>query len=117
MIQTLSQFTDCIASFNILIQETRGDLAKTKIRVDFINGSVIFLREIIIQNVLPNYAYRWQNADDSLIILWDNAPCSPSISTPPHHKHVLNETKVQLLIEQNLFLVLSVIRNELLRKK
>ena len=52
MLSTLSSFSDCISSFEILLQETRSDLSKTKIKVDLMNGSVIFLREIIIQNVL-----------------------------------------------------------------
>ncbi len=94
MLLTLSQFTECIISFKILMHDARSDLVKTKISVALINGTVIFLREIIIQNVLLDYAYHWQNADGSLIIRWDNAPHYPAISTYPHHKHVLIETNV-----------------------
>lgn len=117
MLSTLSQFTDCIASFKILLQETRSDLVKTKISVVLIDDSVIFLREIIIQNVLLDYAYHWQDADGTLIIRWDNAAHYPAISTFPHHKHVENETNVQPSYEQNLFQVLSFIKNALLNKK
>lgn len=116
MLSTLSLFTDCITSFKVLLQETRSDLSKTKISVVLIDGSVIFLREIIIQNILFDYAYHWQKADNTLIIRWDNAAHYPAISTHPHHKHVGSDTNVQPSYEQNLFQVLSFIKNEILKK-
>ena len=94
MLSTLLQFADCISSFKILMQETRSDLSKTKISVAFIDGSIIFLREIIIQNVSSDYAYHWQKADGSLIVRWDNAAHYPAISTYPHHKHIGSEINV-----------------------
>lgn len=113
MLTTLSLFSNCIASFEILMQETRSDLMKTKIKAGLVNGSVIFLREIIIQNVLFDYSYHWQKKDGSLIIRWDNAAHYPSIPTHPHHKHVGSETNVLVSYEQSLFEVLSFIRDEI----
>lgn len=113
MLSTLSQFADCIISFKILVQENRSGLTKTKIRVGLNDGSFIFLREIIIQNVLTDYAYHWQKADGSLIIRWDNAAHYPSITTHPHHKHIDSEANVHPSFEQNLFQVLSFIKSEL----
>ena len=113
MLSTLSQFSDCIVSFKILLQESRSGFSKTKISLELRNNSSIFLREIIIQNVLTDYAYHWQNADGSLIIRWDNAAHYPSIITYPHHKHVGIETIVQPSYEQNLFQVFSFIKSEL----
>ncbi len=100
MISTLVQFADCIVSFDILMQETRSDLTKTKAKAGLPDGSVIFLREIVIQNTLFDYSYHWQNADGTLIIRWDNAAHYPSISTHPHHKHVANEANVESSYEQ-----------------
>ncbi len=117
MLSILSLFTEYIRSFEILLQESRSDLTKTKIKVVLINGTVIFLREIIIQNILFDYAYHWQNVDNTLIIRWDNAAHYPEISTHPHHKHVGIDTNVQPSYEQNLFQVLSFIKSELLSKK
>jgi hypothetical protein len=111
------QFAECITSFEILVQETRIDLMKIKLKAFLVNGSVIFLREIIIQNVLLDYSYHWQNTNGSLIIRWDNSAHFPHISTHPHHKHVGSETNVQASYEQNLFEVLSFIKGELLNKK
>ncbi len=115
MLSTLSSFSDCISLFEILLQETRSDLSKTKIKVDLINGTSIFLREIIIQNVLFDYSYHWQLPDNSLLIRWDNAAHYPGISTHPHHKHVGSEINVQPSYEQNLFQVFSFIKSELFK--
>ncbi len=113
MLPILLQFTACIASFEILLQETRSDLTKTKIKVSLMNGSVIFLREIVIQNVLFDYSYHWQNSDGSLFIRWDNAAHYPAITTYPHHKHVGSETNVQASYEQDLFEVLTFIKSRI----
>ena len=112
MLSIIASFTDCITSFEILTQEIRIDLMKTKIKLILIDGSVIFLREIIIEKVLCDYSYHWQKADGSLIIRWDNSPHFPNISsTFPHHKHVETETNIYPSYEQNLLQVLSFIRN------
>lgn len=115
MVSTLLLFSDCVSSFEFLLQETRSDLSKTKIKVELAGGSVIFLREIIIQNVLFDYSYHWQKPDNKLIIRWDNAAHYPHIVTYPHHKHVGNETNVQPSYEQNLLQVLHFIKTELFK--
>jgi hypothetical protein len=55
MLHTISLFADCIVSFEILLQEVRIDLSKTKIKLLLVDGSVIFIREIMIGNVLHDY--------------------------------------------------------------
>lgn len=42
MLSTITLFTDCISSFEILLQETRLHLSKTKIKLVLKDGSVIF---------------------------------------------------------------------------
>ena len=87
---------------------------KTKIKLILIDGSVVFLREIIIEKVLCDYSYHWQSADGALIIRWDNSPHFPDISsTYPHHKHIETEASVHPSYEQNLFQVLTFIRNNI----
>lgn len=113
MLSTLSQFSNFIVSFEILVQETRSDLKKWKIKVVLKDGSIIFLREIIIHAILLDYSYHWQKIDGSLIIRWDNAAYYPDITTHPHHKHVGSETNVHSSYEQNLFEVLTYIRGKL----
>ena len=113
MLETVDLFADCISAYEILEQIIRLDLSKTKIKLIFIDSPVIFLREIIIQNVLHDYSYHWQKADGTLIIRWDNTAHYPHILTHPHHKHVHLETNVEESIEQTLYNVLSFIKNEI----
>lgn len=112
MFATLTLFEDIIATVEILLQEQRIGFSKTKLKVILKNGSVIFLREIIIKNVLFDYSYHWQLNDNTLIVRWDNAAHYPEISTFPHHKHVAIETNVLPSEEQSLFAVLSFIKNK-----
>ena len=111
MLSTISRFNYTIKSFEVLLQESRLDLTKTKIKLIFRDESVIFLREIIIKEVLCDYSYHWLSPDGSLIIRWDNTPHFPEVSeTFPHHKHVGLETNVSPSHEQNLLDVLHFIK-------
>lgn len=110
MLSTLSLFAEYIISFEVLLQETRSDLSKTKIRVVLKDHSVLFLREIIITDLLFDYSYHWQTEQGVLIIRWDNAAHYPFISTYPHHKHIAEENNVEPSFEQNLQQVLDYIK-------
>ena len=92
MLSTLSLFTDLILSFEVLLQENRNDLSKTKIKLTLSDHSFLFLREIIIESTLFDYSYHWQTEDGIFIMRWDNAQHYPHIETHPHHRHVGNET-------------------------
>lgn len=110
MFATLALFEDIIVTVEILLQEQRAGLSKTKLKVLLKDGSVIFLREIIIENILFDYSYHWQDANHLLIIRWDNAAHYPGVSTFPHHKHVTSEANVLLSEEQSLSDVLNFIK-------
>ena len=113
MLSTLALFVDCIESFEFLLQENRSDLSKTKIKVSLKDNSVLFLREIIITNVLFDYSYHWQSESGVLIIRWDNAAHYPDIATFPHHKHVGEENRIEPSYEQSLQQVLDYIKKQL----
>jgi hypothetical protein len=113
MFSTLALFEDIILSVEVLFQQHRTALSKTKLKVVLKDQSVIFLREIIIENILFDYSYHWQNHDNSLIIRSDNAPHYPLLSTFPHHKHVSSEMNVFPSEEQSLFTVLNFIKSKL----
>jgi hypothetical protein len=113
MFATLALFEDIIAAVEILLQEHRTGLSKTKLKVVLKDGSILFLREIVIENILFDYSYHWQSPNNVLIIRWDNAAHYPNISTFPHHKHVESENNVLLSEEQSLSAVLNFIRNKI----
>jgi hypothetical protein len=37
--------------------------------------------------IKTDYAYHYQDAEDTLIFRYDNAPHHPEVATHPHHKH------------------------------
>ncbi|MGH7595145.1 MAG: toxin-antitoxin system TumE family protein [bacterium] len=57
-----------------------------KRRAELVDGSTLHLNEssIIGKN---KYSYHWQDAQNQLIIRWDNAPHHPHLTTFPHHRH------------------------------
>ncbi len=84
-----------------------------KLKITLIDGSTLRLNEHYRSNNLEKYAYYWLNADNDLIIGWDNAPHHSNLSTHPHHKHVATQTNIQPSTETNLEAVLDVIRENL----
>jgi len=74
--------------------EKRGDLIGfVRGEVEFRDGSsLLFFRELIdmrlpMQKVM--YAYHYQKADGTLIFRYDNTAHHKSVSTFPHHKHLM----------------------------
>ena len=61
---------------------------RLKAKIAFIDGSVLFIKEIMIDGQQRKYAYHWQDPQCRLICRWDNAPDWPEVNTFPHHKHL-----------------------------
>lgn len=55
-------------------------------RTELIDGSTLHVHEssIIGKN---QYSYHWQDAQNQLILRWDNAPHHPHLTSFPHHRH------------------------------
>lgn len=66
-------------------EEAHISLIRAKLRL--FDGSVLWVREVYGDDTLDTYSYYWLQADNSLIMGWDNAPHHPDIDTFPHHKH------------------------------
>ncbi len=116
MLSTLSLFTNIITTFEILVQDNRSDLSKTNVKLILKDNSVLFIREIIIDNVLFDYSYHWQSANGLLIIRWDNAPHYPKLQTFPHHKHIRSESNVEISYETTLGDILNYISIQITNK-
>lgn len=86
-----SIFQEC----TILLEESKNEDSRIKLRVKFIDGSYLFVKEpkIVLTDFLK-YSYQWQMPDNSLILKWDNTAHHPYIDTFPYHKHVGSETNV-----------------------
>lgn len=57
-----------------------------KISVELNDASKLFISEYIDETE-RNYSYHWQDAENNLITMWDNAPYHKDIETFPHHLH------------------------------
>ena len=97
--QHLNLVFDMIASRHDLVverlvtEETIANLQGiVEGRLRFWDGSLLeFVEVLVMRGVILNkvdYAYHYQDKDDSLIFRYDNAPHYPHISSFPHHKHV-----------------------------
>jgi hypothetical protein len=63
--------------------------------VRFYDGSQLQIVEKLIVEAYAllktRYAYHYQQADDTLVFRYDNAPHHPEVPTHPHHKHIGEE--------------------------
>jgi hypothetical protein len=64
------------------------EVSGMKARLLMIDGTVLWVREVLIQNVVTAYSYYWLRPDGSVIIGWDNAPHHREVFSFPHHKHI-----------------------------
>ena len=75
-----------VISYDVLNHYDLDDATLLKLRIDLLDGSVLFTKEYIDESV-RKYAFQWQKADDSWLIRWDNVPHFPKLISFPHHKH------------------------------
>ncbi|QTA87888.1 toxin-antitoxin system TumE family protein [Desulfonema magnum] len=64
------------------------------------NNTVLFVKAYVDESE-RNYSFHWQDADDRLIIRWDNAPHHRHIKTYPNHKHIEGEVRESFEITLN----------------
>jgi len=103
------EYNDIVESIeNIEITEEER-VSRLKAKVRLFDGTVLWVREVRVKEIIDAYSYYWLRPDETVIIGWDNAPHHREINSFPHHKHVGN--KVELSQENNLREVLSFIRN------
>jgi hypothetical protein len=77
-----------LAEFVAEITVLRVDYHAFKLKLTLADGSTIRISEQYYRDTLEQYAYYWLDADNSLLIGWDNAPHHSHLSSFPHHKHV-----------------------------
>ena len=72
--------------YDVLLYENTNAKFQLKLRIEFIDYSVLFTNDYI-GSAKRKYAFQWQQADGTWLIRWDNAPHFPKIMSYPHHKH------------------------------
>ena len=96
LLELIKQYQNIIQSWSVDQFETGGPHLRLKGRVFFIDGSVLFFRQVVLDESYFKYAYHWQDANGNIICRWDNAPHWPDIATYPHHKHFLLNGEVRV---------------------
>jgi hypothetical protein len=112
VLPTLRKYASIIQAYKITRFEQVGSSFRLRAQLEFIDGSLLYLRETVLEGIERKYSYHWQNADGNLLIRWDNAP-DWEIETFPHHKHVGSQQNVVASYERTLEQVLAVIKNEI----
>jgi len=85
---TLARFSDIIRFYEVVQYEVAGLHARLKLKVVFIDGTELSVRESVLDGQRRKYAFHWQAGTGDFIARWDNAAHWPGVETFPHHKHV-----------------------------
>ena len=80
-----------ITHWEIVREETHGDVGLFRYRVKLVDGSSLemFEKFSLYQDRLEvsKYSFHWQDANGHLLMRWDNASHHPEFPTYPAHKH------------------------------
>ncbi|HHC24691.1 MAG TPA: hypothetical protein ENK58_04645 [Desulfobacterales bacterium] len=79
--------SDAIEGFEFLDYKKWKDGYYFKLRITLKDNTVLFVKEYA-DEAERNYSFHWQDAENKLIIRWDNASHHRHIETYPHHKHI-----------------------------
>jgi len=102
-----------LAEFVVQIAVHRVDYHAFKLKVTLSDGSTLRISEQYDRNTLEQYAYYWLDADNHLLVGWDNAPHHSHLSSFPHHKHVGSQENRQPSEETTPEEILAAIRARL----
>jgi len=105
-LQILEKHKDIIKNYQVKSFRRFGHARSLIAQVEFIDDSVLYIRDYLFLNGKRKYAYHWQDRKGNLIIRWDNSPHYPELKTFPHHKHVgekvieSTETTLEKVLEE-----------------
>jgi hypothetical protein len=89
------EFSLIIKSLKVLQDRKDNKMSSSKIRITFINNSILEATEIKVFDLKKRkYAYHWMDSNHRLIKRWDNAAHHQNISSFPHHIHEVSEENI-----------------------
>lgn len=103
-----------VSQYDVLLYEHTTVKRQLKLRVDFIDQSILFTNDFIGADK-RKYAFHWQRADGTWLVRWDNAPHFPKLASFPHHQHDYRSGSEIVTDSVNITLaeVLAYIRSQL----
>ncbi len=85
---TLDAFSEIVKAIEDLEIVQKETVSKLKAKLRLFDGSILWVREVYVNNLMEAYSYYWLRPDETMIIGWDNAPHHKNVKTYPHHRHV-----------------------------
>ena len=104
----VNEYKDIIEGIEKLEISEEELISKLKVKLRLFDGTVLYVKEVRINEKIESYSYYWLRPDETLIIGWDDAPHYPEVSSFPHHKHIGG--KPDISNERNLGDVLRYIK-------
>lgn len=112
--KVIEEFSDVITSYSVFKFEKYGSAVSFVAKVEFIDGSILRIKDYLFLAGKRKYSYHWQNVIGNLIIRWDNSPHHKEVSTFPHHKHLPD--KIIASKERNIRDVFEIIKSAIKEK-
>ena len=75
-----------VAHYSITRHDQKENTVLIKLRIELVDGSVLHTKEYTDLHT-RNYAFHWQQADDTWLVRWDNTHHFPKLTSFPHHQH------------------------------
>ena len=107
--QTVKTFSDIVEAIEDLEIVEREIVSKIKAKLRLFDGSMLWVREVWVNETIEAYSYYWLRPDKTVIMGWDNAPHHQSVKTFPHHKHIGD--RVEESQEREMTQILKFIKN------
>ena len=105
MFNILKKYKDIITDTEVIKYESEEKQIRIQIKLELKDGSQLVIRDYKFIDNSRKYVYHWMDRAGNLRIRWDNSAHWKSISTFPHHKHVLKniwcQAKIKKIRESN----------------
>jgi len=113
--KVIEDYSDIVADYSVFKYRRYGSAVSLNARLEFIDGSVLYIKDYLFLNGKRKYSYHWQDSDGNLMVRWDNSPHYKDIYTFPHHKHLPD--KISESKERNIGEIFKYIRNSMLENR
>ena len=64
MLDLFSEYKRIINSYKVLTYEQEGTSFRSKVQIEFIDKSLLFIKEYIFENHERKYSFHWIDTDD-----------------------------------------------------
>lgn len=82
---------DIVTSSQVLIEHRSPEYGKIKMRIDFMDGSMLYFMEFVKGGRTVEkykYSYHYQNKKGEMVFRYDNSRHFARLSSFPYHKHI-----------------------------